>query len=210
MPNAQVQWVLTLADGLGSSVRLRSGRYLITEHDIRIKVNGQDCTPFIRQSIPQFSEAEAQLELLKNSFEMRVSDGVAERGDDGKILARVEFSGVTIHNHAAMALLGIDKATFATADEFLSLDPENPTIFESLTDFKVSRGTSLPQMFGGTLDMEADVLGNMFIKAAMHYSKGIISGEYIAFSDQDFHMPGQLPFRLEMDMAGTFELKIDT
>jgi hypothetical protein len=200
---------LKLANGLGSKVRVRSGRYIVSEHEIRVKINGQDCTSFIRQSVPQFAETEAQLELLKTSFEMRVSDGFAERGDDGKIIAHVEFSGVTIHNQAAMALLGIDKATFVTADEFLSLDPENPTIFESLTDFQVSRGASLPQLFGGSVEMEADVLGNMFIKVAMHYSKGSISGEYIAFSDQDHSIPGQIPFQLEIDMAGTFELKVD-
>ena len=200
---------LRLADGLGSFARVRSGRYLLSEHGVRIVVNGQDCTPIIRQTVPQFAEAEAQLDLLKSSFEMRVSDGFVERGDDGKIVAHVEFSGVTVHNHAAMAIMGIDKATFATADKFLSTNPENPTIFESLTDFMVSRGTSLPQMFGGDVKMHGDILGSMFIKVAMHYNEGVISGEYIAFSDQDTSIPGQIPFRLEMDIAGTFELEID-
>ncbi|NBB81392.1 MAG: hypothetical protein GVY36_18455 [Verrucomicrobia bacterium] len=201
---------LRLADGLGSSARVRSGRYLLSEHYLRIMVNGQDCTPLVRQSVPQFAEAETQLELLKSSFDMRVSDGVVERGDDGKIYAHVEFSGATVHNQAAMEIMGIDKATFATADEFLSLDPESPTIFESLTDFTVSRGTSLPQLFGGTVETEGDILGSMFIKVAMHYSEGFISGEYIAFSDQDVSIPGQIPLRLEIDMAGTFEIQIDT
>ena len=201
---------LRLSDGLGSSVRVRSGRYLLSEHDVRIMVEDQDCTPFVRQSFPKFAEAEAQLELFKSSFEMRVSDGFAKRGDDGKIVAHVEFSGVTRHNQEAMAIMGIDKATFVTPDEFLSIDPESPTIFESLTDFMVSRGTSLPQLFGGTVEMEGDILGSMFIRVAMHYSEGVICGEYIAFSDHDVSIPGQPPFRLEMDMAGTFELKIDT
>lgn len=201
---------LRLADGLASSVQVRSGRYLLSEYDMRIMVDGQDCTPMVRQAVPEFAEAEAQLELLKSSFEMRVSDGVAERGEDGKIYARVEFSGVTVHNQAAMVIMGIDKATFATADEFLSLDPESPTIFESISDFSVSRGTSLPQLFGGTVEMEGDVFGSMFIRVAMHYSEGIISGEYIAFSDQDVSIPGQIPFRLEMNTAGTFELIVDT
>lgn len=201
---------LRLADGLGSYARVRSGRYLLSEHDLRFVVNGQDCTPIGRQSVPQFVEAEAQLELLKSSFEMRVSDGFVKRGDDGKIVAHLEFSGVTVHNHAAMAIMGIDKATFATADEFLSTDPESPTILESLTDFMVSRGTSLPQLFGGVVEMEGDILGSMFIRVAMHYSQGIICGEYIAFPDQEVSIPGEMPFRLEGDLAGTFELQIDT
>ncbi len=200
---------LRLADGLGSYARVRSGRYLLSEHDVRIVINGQDCTPMVRQSLPQFAEAEAQLELLKSSFEMRVTDGSAERGDDGKIVAHLSFSGVTRHNHAAMQITGIDKATFATADEFLSTDPESPTIFESLTDFMVSRGTSLPQLFGGAVDTEGDILGSMFIRAAMHYSESALCGEYIAFSHQDVSIPSMIPFRLEIDMAGTFELQID-
>ncbi|MEZ5911879.1 MAG: type I restriction enzyme HsdR N-terminal domain-containing protein [Paracoccaceae bacterium] len=201
---------LRLADCLGSYARVRSGRYLHSEYDLRFVVNGQDCTPMVRQSVPQFAEVEAQLELVKSSFEMRVSDGFVERGDDGKIVAHFEFSGITVHNHAAMAIMGIDKATFATADEFLSTDPKSPTIFESLTDFMVYRGTSLPQLFGEAIEMEGDILGSMFVRVAMHYSESVICGEYIAFTDQDVSIPGQIPFRLELDMAGTFELQIDT
>lgn len=201
---------LKLADGLGSSVRIRSGRYLLSNHKIRIMVNREDCTQLVRQSVPQFAEVEAQIELLKSSFEMRVSDGVAERSDDGRIVARIEFSGVTVHNHAAMAIMGIDKATFATADQFLSTNPESPTIFESMTDFEVSRGTLLPQLFGGAVEMEGDVLGSMFIKVAMSYREGIISGEYIVLSDQGISIPDLIPFTLEMDLAGSFELQIDT
>jgi hypothetical protein len=200
---------LKMAEGLGSYAKVRSGRYLLSKHDIRIMVNGQDCTQIVRQSVPQFAEAEAQIELLKTAFEMRVSDGFAERDDEGKIVAHVEFTGVTVHNQTAMAIMGIDKATFATADKFLSTDSDSPTIFESVTDFTVSRGTEIPQLFGGTVEMDGDILGNMFIKVGMHYGEGIISGEYIAFSDQEVTIPGQVPFTLEMDLAGTFELKID-
>lgn len=201
---------LKLAEGLGSFARVRSGLYLVSDHDLRIIVNHQDCTQLVRQSLPQFAEMEAQLELLKSSFEMRVSDGFAERGDDGKIVAHVEFTGVTVHNQTAMAIMGIDKATFATSDQFLSTNPDSPTILESLTDFNVSRGTSLPQLFGGAVEMEGDILGSMFIKIAMHYNDGIILGQYIAFSEQGVSIPGQIPFTLEMDLAGSFELKIDT
>jgi hypothetical protein len=209
--NCQVKYDkrLRLTDGLGSSARVRSGRYLLSEYDLRIIVNGKDCTNLVRQAVPNFSKAEGQMELLKSSFEMRVSNGSIERGDDGKILALIEFEGVTVHNHAAMAIMGIDKATFATADKFLSQSSKSPTIFESLTDFKVSRGTSLPQLFGGAVETEGDIVGSMFIKVAMHYSDSIISGEYIAFSDQEVSAPGQIPFRLEVDSAGTFDLQID-
>ncbi|SPF81008.1 type I restriction enzyme HsdR N-terminal domain-containing protein [Pseudoprimorskyibacter insulae] len=200
---------LKLADGLGSSARVRSGRYLLSEHDVRIIVEGQDYTGLARETLSGFAEAEAYIELLKTSFEMRVSDGIAERGDDGKIYARVEFAGVTVHNRAAMAIMGINKANFATADEFISTDSNSPTIFESVKDFTVFRGTLLPKLFGEVVEMEGDVVGSMFIKVAMHYNEGVMAGEYIAFSDQEISFPLQKPFRLEMDMAGTFELQVD-
>ena len=104
-------------------------------------VNGQDCTQIAASvryglSLQKPKDKSSYLNLL---VEMRVSDGFAERSDDGQIVAHVEFKGVTVHNHTAMAIMGIDKATFATADEYLSIDPDSPSIFESLTDFKVSR-----------------------------------------------------------------------
>ncbi|MDP2731553.1 MAG: type I restriction enzyme HsdR N-terminal domain-containing protein [Hoeflea sp.] len=96
---------LKLADGLGSSVKIRSGHYLMSDYEYRIMVNGQDCTELLRQSVPQFAIMDQQLELLKTSFELRVSGGFAERGTDGRITAHVEFTGATVHNHQAMAIM---------------------------------------------------------------------------------------------------------
>lgn len=200
---------LKLADGLGSAVKIRSGHYLMSDHDYRIIMNGQDCTALLRKSLPQFATMDQQLELLKTSFELRVSGGFAERGTDGRIAAHVEFTGATVHNHQAMTIMGITEATFATADMFISSDPDNPTIFESVKDFAVSRGTRVPQFFGGLSTMEADLAGDLFIKAAMHYTEGKIQGQYIAISDQKFSPPGLPPFQLELDFAGTFDLTLD-
>ncbi|ETD84941.1 hypothetical protein U703_04230 [Rhodobacter capsulatus YW1] len=172
-------------------------------------MNGQDVTSLLRQNVPQIAEMDRQLELLKTVFEMRVSDGRIERGEDGKIGAHVEFTGVTVPNHQATAILGVNEASFVTADQFLSTDPERPTICESVSDFTVSRGTMIPMILGGTALMEADLQGNMFIKVAMHYAGGKFLGEYIALSDQKLNFPGMLPMTVEMDLAGTFELFLD-
>jgi hypothetical protein len=108
-----------------------------------------------------------------------------------------------------MAILGINEASFTTADKFLSTDPESPTICESVSDFTVSRGTMMPMVFGGTAEMEGDLQGNMFIKVAIYYAGGKFLGQYIAISDQQLNYPGMLPLTIEMDMAGTFELFLD-
>jgi len=200
---------LRLTEGLRSSVSIRSGRYFLSEYDYRIVMNGQDCTTLIHQSVPQLAVMDHQLELLKTAFELRVSGGIAERSGDGRITAHVEFTGATVHNHRAMEIMGITELTFATADKFMSTDPNSPSIFESVKDFAVSRGTMLPQLFGGSLQTEADITGDMFVKTAMHYGEGKIQGQYIAFSGQQVPVPGNLPLQFEMDFAGTFELTLD-
>lgn len=181
---------LKLAPGLASSVRIRSGFYLVTDHALRFIMNGQDVTTFVRQSVPQVSDLDHQIEMLKSTFELRVSDGRVERGDDGKIVAHLEFTGATIHSHQAMKILGVNQASFVTADRFISTEADNPTICESLADFSVSRGTMMPQFFGGAAPMDGDLRGSMFIKAAIHFVDGKFEGEYIALSDQQFDIPG--------------------
>jgi len=172
-------------------------------------VHGQDITSFLPQNVPQIADMDRQLEMLETVFEMRVSDGRVVRGEDGKISAHVKFTGVTLPNDQAMAILGINEASFVTADEFLSTDPESPTICESLSDFTVSRGTMVPMFLGGAVPMETDLRGNMFIKVAMYYAEGKFLGEYIAFSDQRFNFPGMFPMTVDMEIAGTFELIVD-
>jgi Type I restriction enzyme R protein N terminus (HSDR_N) len=201
---------LKLAEGIGSTARIRSGNYIMSGYEYRLLMNGQDCTALFRQSVPQISTLDSQLELLKAEFDLRVSDGVVERCEDGRITAHVKFDGATISNYKAMEIMGIAEATFATADNFISINPDSPTIFESLKDFTVSRGTVMPELFGGSTTIEGDIKGNMFIKAAMFYSEGKLRGQYISLSDQDAAIPGAAsPLHIEMDLVGTFELTLD-
>lgn len=200
---------LKLAPGLASYVRIRSGFYSLIDHEFRFFTNGQDITDSLRKSVPQTADMDHQIGLLKTAFELRVSDGLVERGDDGKIIAEVEFAGATVHNHQAMKILGINKASFVTADKFLSTQLASPTICESLADFTVARGTMLPQFFGGVAPMDGDLQGNMFIKAGLHFTEGKLRGEYIALSDQKIQIPGMIPLTVEIDIAGTFEFVLD-
>ena len=43
----------------------------------------------------------------------------------------------------------------------------------------------MPELFGGTSEMEGDVAGDMFIKAAMVFSDNRILGEYISLSNHN-------------------------
>lgn len=200
---------LKLADGLASSVRVRSGRYDVSDVKVRAMSNGRDCTEVLRRAIPQIAELDRHLAHLIKVFEMRVSDGYAKRNDDGKIVAHLKFSGVTLYNHEAMKIFGIDEVTFFTSDKYISTDEGSPTIFDSINEFRVPRGTLLPELYGNPIAVGENMYGSMFIKAAMYYRKGVISGNYVAFSFYRSDVPGFAMITFESDMAGTFELKLD-
>jgi len=199
---------LKLAPGLASSVRIRSGRYLLSDCNVKFLINNRDVTEILRKELPKLAEMDRQIELLRAAFEMRVSDGHVRRGDDGKILAHVNFDGVTVHHQQAMEIMGINEASFVTADEFLSSDPSQPTIFESLTDFSISRGTVIPQLFGDAAELDGELQGEMFIKIGMHLDDGQLVGEYKALSEQRFRFQGTMPMTVEIDTAGTFKLAL--
>lgn len=200
---------LKLARGLGSSARIRSGVYSFADHQLRFSIGGSDVTTTMRENLSGISEVESQLDLLKSAFELRVADGQVERGDDGKIIAQVEFAGATIHNRQAMKLMGLDKASFVALERFISTEPNSPTIFESLTDFSVTRGTMMPRLFGGLSPTVTDVRGDMFIKAAMHFAQRKLQGEYTVLSNYRHSIPGNQELIFEFDFVGEFELELD-
>ena len=200
---------LKISEGLGSYVRVLSGRYLLSDLEYCIFINGQDCTNLIRQSVPQIAMMDQQFELLKTSFELRVSGGRVERGVDGRINAHLEFDGATIQNHQAMEIMGITSAEFSTSDKFISNNSKIYTRFESTNNFAVPSGTMIPGFFGGLSEIRSDIDGDIFIIADMFYGKGFIDGRYIALSDQIFDTNDKQTIHFEMRMSGTFRLILD-
>jgi len=202
---------LKLCDGLPSSVDIKSGQYEMDDWTYRIFINGNECTEALKNSVPQLSEADRQIELLRTDFTLRVESGQAKRNTEGRIIAEVSFSGATKNNHAAMKLLGLDQMKFATDDKFLSLNPEEPTVFESTTDFSVDKGTMLPPMFGDAIPMELDVKGDIFITTRMYKKDGELIGKYAAISDYSADLPaGAGKMKFEMDYIGRFSLNLAT
>jgi hypothetical protein len=88
---------LRLSEGIGSSVRIRNGTYRLSQYELQCIVNGEDRTAVLRTT-PQISNAFTQLDFLRDSFELKVSDGIVSRDSDGRIFANASFSGVTTHN----------------------------------------------------------------------------------------------------------------
>lgn len=199
---------LRLADGLFSSARIRGGHYLMDDYDVQIFVNGEDQTEPMFRSVPQLAGLRQQLDLLKTTFELRVCDGAIARTANGQIIGNVEFAGVTVPNRNAMALMGIDKAEFATADEFISTVLDSPTMFESTTGFAVSEGTLMPELLGGAIPIEVSMTGDMFIQAVLALTDGHLRGRYSAVAN---YRPQNrsLPFKAKLSFAGSVDLELD-
>jgi len=210
--NCQVSYDmnLKLCEGLGSSVKIHSGQYDMDNWAFRMFLNGDDCTEFMKNSVPQMADIENQLEMMKREFELRVADGLVERDADGRINAHVSFLGVTNNSLAAMKLLGIDNMTFSTNEKFLSVDRQNPTVFESTAGFSLKKGTMVPPLFGDAIPAANDVNGDLFITARMHKEGNEICGEYAAVSDYRFDVPGMDAMILEYDLVGNFSLRLNT
>ncbi len=199
---------LKLCEGLKSSVKIRSGEYSMDGWEIRVFVNETDFTALAKANLPQFVQMEEQLAILQREFELKVSDGLAKRDEDGRITARVHFAGVTKNNQAGMKLLGIDQMSWSTNEKFISIDAANPTAFESTADFSLEKGTMIAPLFGGAVPAERDVAGQFLISARVHNFGDQLLGEYLAMADYRFEMPGLGATRLEFDFFGQFSLRL--
>ena len=199
---------LKLCEGLGSSVEIRSGVYEIRNWAYRFFIGGNDITDLLIESVPEIAQIESDLNLMQNDFELRVSSGIVQRDEEGHISAQVSFEGATKNNAEAMRLLGMKSITFSTSTEFLSLTPDNPTDFESTTEFLVEKGAMVPPMFGGAIPAEVNMTGGMFISARMHKMGNEILGEYLVTTDYLLDIPNMGEMKVEFDSVGDFKLQL--
>jgi hypothetical protein len=199
---------LKLCDGLGSSAKILGGTYDMEAWEYRIFLGGNDVTEMLKASVPEIAKIDSDLDMMQSEFELRVSDGIAERDDAGRIYAQVSFQGVTKNNAEAMRLLGIQSMTFATSGEFLSTVPDEPSIFESTAEFSVEKGTMMPPLFGDAVPADTDAAGDMFIVARMHKEGSHILGEYLVTADYWLEIPNMGQMKVEYDLVGGFKLDI--
>ncbi|WP_420010468.1 hypothetical protein [Tateyamaria sp.] len=198
-----------LCDGLGSAVKIRAGIYDMQAWDYRILVGGNDVTEMLKATVPEVAQIDKDMAMMQEDFELRVGDGIAERDQQGRIQAQVSFVGVTKNNAEVMRLLGIKSMKFATDADFVSVDPNEPTVFESTAEFSVERGTMLPPLFGAAVPADVDTSGDMFVAARMHKAEKTIVGEYLVTADYWFDVPGFGKMKAELDVAGRFSLELD-
>lgn len=210
--NCQISYdaKLKLCDGLASKARIRSGLYEMDKWEYRILINGEDQTEFIKSSVPSIQEVDDQMLMLRDDFELRVSEGVAQRDDDGRIFATTKFAGVTKNNTNAMQQLGIDRLTFYTNDRFLSTDPNSPSVFESVTEFSIEEGAHIATgLFGSTTAAPTPIKGDMFVSALMHKNGDRIIGKFSAKNNITPDLGHMGNVMLEFFLVGGFTLELD-
>jgi hypothetical protein len=199
---------LKLCDGLGSSAAVRSGEYTLENWFVRMFAGGEDVTDLLKATVPEIALLYSQLEQLSTDFELRISDGTVARDADGRILAEVSFAGATKNNAEAMRLLGIQTMTFITDAEFLSVDSDVPTVFESTADFSVSKGVMVPPLLGKAVPADVDANGDILITARMVKVDRTILGEYGAFAEYRLDIPIMGELIIELEHFGNFSMKL--
>jgi hypothetical protein len=198
---------LKLCEGLSSAVKIHSGEYGLDHWSYRIFVNDIDATELLKRSLPQLGEVDRQMEMLQNDFELRVSAGSVFRDESGRIQGQVNFSGVTKNSDAGMKLLGVDRMAFSTSYQFLSLDPNNQTKFESNSDFSLEKGSLIAPLFGAAVASNVQVNGDVLVSARMYKKDDYFLGDYGALANYRSNTPfGQM--NVELILSGPFTLKI--
>ncbi|MCE8555281.1 type I restriction enzyme HsdR N-terminal domain-containing protein [Ruegeria pomeroyi] len=198
---------LGLADGWPSKVLLPMVEYQLQLCEYRLIQNGADVTAEIKNFAPQLALLDTQLEFMKqlNMF----ASGQAERDDNGRIVAVLDFKGISKGNHEAMQIMGMNRIIFETDEETISTNSDSMTVFESNTDFAIGKGVLVPQSFGGVAQpMEQDVAGNTIVSAAMYRENDTIKGKYGASVDLFMNVPFMDLVKIEFDFSGDFNMVV--
>lgn len=199
---------MKLCDGLASSMRLGFGRYDLTAYSYRIFADGNDVTEMIKAQFPLIAQLDEKFEFLRENFDLRVTAGAVERGEDGRITAYADFLGATKNNAEAMKMLGLDRITVVTNEKFLSRDPEKPTILEATKQFLIAKGAMVGDLLGPKTPTDIEMDGEVFIRAAMWIEDTQVSGEYLTLTKLRPKLPFGMSFEVEIDVAGMLEMEI--
>ncbi|SDR39831.1 type I restriction enzyme HsdR N-terminal domain-containing protein [Pseudovibrio sp. Tun.PSC04-5.I4] len=208
--NCQVSYDLNLklCEGLRSSAELRSGEYEIDEWSFHIYQNGIDKTEDFKKCAPQFQDIDVQMNQLRSDFNLKIEEGTLQRDRTGRISAHVSFMGATKNNLSAMKQLGINTLTFATKDEFLSLDRTQPTVFETTADFSLEHGTMFPQLLGSAVPIDTDLEGDTHTVAYLFKEADAVLGDYISTAVYRVPQLASLGLKLELKFQGRILIRL--
>jgi hypothetical protein len=137
-----------------------------------------------------------------------IIDGTVRRNPNGKIEAYMEFDSTLEWISQNMVSMGISKLMFTTDADELSVDVDQPTIFESLSNASLPVGLELRQ----PLTAEFERLGvpvelTMNFRAVGAFSNKQFAGEYVSYSLMNFGV-GLNSIPLLCEYSGEFVLTV--
>lgn len=119
-----------LAEGLGPHVRVLGGHNTYVENIC--------------------SKPELQKAIAGSTDGMRASilSGEVKRDGSGMVCGTLEFASSNSAMDMVNRAMGAGSFVYETADEFISIDKEKPSIFQNLATFKMNEGLEIPAMIG--------------------------------------------------------------
>ncbi len=185
--NVKIDLGKPLAEGLGSTIEIVSGHVL---YDKTVA------------TIPLANTTDG----LKNAITGRW----VKRLDDGLISAQVDVKSAFAGLQEIHDAIGFSSLEFNTADEFISIDIENPTLMQNIISVTIPAGTKFPTTMmspGGTLafgfkaECYTEAVG--FIEG--NFFKGTFSIDY----EYEVDVPPSIPFpkAFQMRTEGRFEIR---
>lgn len=186
-----------LADGLGANADILGGHVYYAE---------------TKCSDPQLQE----LLGMVNGIRVPIMGGEVTRQDD-MLQAVVQQSMAYEGGNQLNKMLGIDTLIYNSAAEYISNDPEHPTIFQNLIDFRANEGLQIPSMWGQPAKkLEMDMNVKAITQATGYYASGRFKGTFAVDYYYTFIKKPILPVHLsrlinlskeiEMKSVGDFEV----
>lgn len=189
VPQVQFDTRLPLASGWPAAVRIASG----TAVPAHVRAN--------MSVIP--------LDALANMTN-HIARGRCERSDNGRIQARVEFVSSNAFTQQVLDRKGLSTQVMETDAEFLSSNPETPTLFRNSFEFHARQGEVLfDVMTWQPAPVPFDMSITAHTTAAAYLAGEQVVGTYsLQMSLQmPFAIPG-FPEALNIEQVGDFQLDI--
>jgi len=186
--NVKIDLGKPLAEGIGSTVEIVGGHVVYEKTTATIPL-------------------QKSIDGLTNS----ISGRDVKRLEDGRISAQVDVKSAFAELNDIHEALGFSSLIFNTADEFLSVDKENPTLLQNIVSVVVPAGMDFPNTMlspGGKLaigfkaDCYTEALG--FIEGNIFKGTFVIEYDYELHPTQFFRPPIT---NFEMRTEGRFEIR---
>lgn len=154
-----------------------------------------------------------------NGLSLPITGGYVRRTEDGRIHAHVKVASAMALMKELSDAMGVDGYDFFSADEYVSDDPEEPTILQNIVEMITPAGTSVsfPPFGAFPTPFESRIVA--YTEAVGFVREGVFSGTMRLSYDAQFtkmapqirlqleQVVGSFPSSATMEGAGKFEIR---